>query len=243
MLYQVIKYVLTEADKNREKNRINKVYFNREVLKKSDLYGWHIPTIRYQEAIKSRMFSKAVLKSFGKRLSQIRVLDVGCGTGGFLRRMVEWGADPGLLLGTEFLEDRLQIAMRNSPPEIRWRFGGLDFNSDKGFDLVSAHTVFSSVLDDAMRSELAESMWQKTGNGGWVMVFDFRYNNPSNPDVRKVTRKELETWWPGKKRFYLLDMLAPPLARRLVSGNYLIAELLVLIIPFLRSHFVYMAKK
>lgn len=63
------------------------------------------------------------------------------------------------------------------------------------------------------------------------------------PDVRKVTKKELDGLWPGNEKIYLTDMLVPPLARKCVGKNYLIAELLTTLFPFLRSHFVYMVKK
>lgn len=86
-------------------------------------------------------------------------------------------------------------------------------------------------------------MWDKVCVGGWIMVFDFRYNNPSNPDVRKVTRQELDSWWPDSEKIYLTGILAPPLARKIIGKSCLVAELLALLFPFLRSHFVYMVKK
>lgn len=235
--------VSIETEDTLERERIRAVYAKRDSHGRRLLYAWHLPTVRYQEAVKARMFAKALRKALGAELEGARVLDVGCGSGDFLRTLVEWGATPANLMGTEFLEDRLRVATGVSPVDIAWRLGGLDFDIQLGFDLVSAHTVFSSIPDDLTRRDLAAAMWEKTKPGGWVMVFDFRYDNPANKDVRKVTHLELDSWWPAKERIYLLDMLAPPLARRLVGSNFLVAELLTLLFPFLRSHFVFLAKK
>ncbi|MET0857500.1 MAG: hypothetical protein ABWY27_12170 [Telluria sp.] len=38
-------------------------------------------------------------------------------------------------------------------------------------------------------------------------------------------------------------MLAPPIARRLARAPYLVTELLAALLPPLRSHFIFMARK
>jgi len=73
------------------------------------------------------------------------------------------------------------------------------------------------------------------------MVFDFRYNNPYNNNVRKVTRQELKQLWPhSKEQFIQTGLLALPFISK---NNYGCAELLTALFPFLRSHFIYMARK
>jgi hypothetical protein len=74
------------------------------------------------------------------------------------------------------------------------------------------------------------------------MVQDFRYNNPRNPNVRKVTRAELGRLWPGRQSHYRTTLLAPPLGRAVARAPYLLQDMLALVPP-LRSHFVYMARK
>ena len=219
------------------------MYAERDKQGLKNRYTWHQPDVRYQEAIKWRMLSTALRMAIGENIADKSWLDVGCGSGSFLRLLVEWGAAPDKLLGTEFLDDRLERARTISPAGIRWHLGGLDFDGGDGFDLVSAHTVFSSVLDNGERQELANAMWEKVRPGGWLLIFDFRYNNPRNPNVRKVTQKELEKWWPASDRLFCTGLLAPPLARLLIKQNYILAEILTSIFPFLRSHFVFMARK
>jgi SAM-dependent methyltransferase len=223
--------------------RIRSVYDRRDRLGKKSLYGWHKHDVRYFSACKQRLFAAALHHAFGVDLSSLSVLDVGCGNGAFLRLLTEWGSNPAQLVGTEFLEDRLQVARRNSANEIRWRLDDLNFAEQDSFELVCAHTVFSSILDSGERLALANDMASKVKPGGWLMVFDFRYNNPSNPDVRKVTTSELHRWWSGDEYYYRTGLLAPPLARRMVGTNWTVAEIATGLIPWLRSHFVYMMKK
>jgi SAM-dependent methyltransferase len=132
-------------------------------------------------------------------MAPLRVLNVGCGNGKFLRQLIDWGADPANLTGTELLPDRLDTARRNTAGDVRWHLGELDSLPDGSFDLVSAHTVFSSILDDAARQRLANGMWRRLRPGGWCLVFDFRYNNPRNRQVRSVTRSELAGLWPARQ--------------------------------------------
>lgn len=226
-----------------ERERIQTIYAERDRLGKKGEHAWHIPVAAYQDSIKRRLLTRALQKSIGNELSDVSALDVGCGIGGFLRMLVEYGANPTRLVGTEFLQDRLETARLMSPSGITWHLGGLDQDFGGDFDLVCAQTVFTSILDDALRKNLADKMWEHLKPGGWVLVFDFRYNNPSNKNVRKVTRKELLKWWPSTQTYYFTDMLAPPLARLFVSNSWLIVELITLLVPFLRSHFVYVVRK
>src|SRR3954451_2667899 len=44
-----------------------------------------------------------------------QMLDVGCGDGSVLRRLVSWGADPSLLAGVDLLPERVAHARRIEP--------------------------------------------------------------------------------------------------------------------------------
>jgi len=139
---------------------------------------------------RARGFAELLSCTVGPDLSGVQVLDVGCGTGGFLRQMIDWGASPANLTGTELQTDRLDHARRCTAHGVRWHLGTLDAVSPASYDLVTALTVFSSVLDPALRRELATQMWRALRPGGWCLVFDFRYDNPRNRNVRKVTRSD-----------------------------------------------------
>lgn len=207
------------------------------------LYAWCRPEVREQDAERERVYASMLFNAFGSDLSGLSVIDVGCGAGGFLRMLVNWGATPRLLTGTEYLHDRIELAAMRSAPEIRWHQGDLSFTQDGSYDLVTANTVFSSVLEKEARVGLAREMWRILKPGGYLMVFDFRYDNPVNKDVRRVTRRELDEYWKhGDRQRYQTLLLAPPLARMIAPYSLPFARLLGWV-PFLRSHFVYMIKK
>ena len=226
-----------------EQERINAVYRTWLAEERSAMYAWHRPDIIEQDAAKRRVLGALLAQAFGPDLGKLRVVDVGCGSGGFLRQLVDWGADPCRLAGTEYQEQRLVLARMRSAPGIRWHLGDLDFAAPGSIDLVAANTVFSSILEADARAALAARMWRSVAPGGWCMLFDFRYNNPRNPNVRRVSRSELRRMWPASESRYRTLLLAPPIARRLAGAPRMVAELLATFAPPLRSHFIYMVRK
>lgn len=226
-----------------EHERINQVYRQWHGGAALARYAWHRPEIVRQAAARSRTLAALLAATVGRDLSAVRVLDVGCGNGSFLRQLIDWGATPAHLAGTELQQERLEHARTRSAAGVRWHLGGLDVFPDDSMDLVSANTVFSSILDEDLRRMLAAEMWRVLRPGGWTMIFDFRYDNPRNPQVRKVADVELLRFWPAEQRHYRSLVLAPPLGRALASLPWILPELLASCVPLLRSHFIYMARK
>jgi SAM-dependent methyltransferase len=226
-----------------EQDRINHVYRQWHGGAALARYAWHRPEVVSQQSARARVLSRLLARTVGQDLSSVRVLDVGCGSGSFLRQLIDWGATPSHLAGTELQQDRLEHARLHTAPGVRWHLGQLDAFPDHSADLVSAHTVFSSILDEDMRRALAGEMWRVVKPGGWTMIFDLRYGNPRNANVRKVTDVELLRFWPTERRHYRTLVLAPPLSRAMARLPWLLPELLATMVPLLRSHFVYMAQK
>src|SRR5438067_146687 len=85
------------------------------------------------------------------RLAEARVLDVGCGGGYFLHRLVEYGAADAT--GVDLMPDRIELARRRYPG-LRFECANaaeLPF-ADQSFDLVTQFTCLSSVLDPQLRA-------------------------------------------------------------------------------------------
>jgi SAM-dependent methyltransferase len=226
-----------------EQDRIRAVYRAWHGGKPIPEYAWHRPEVMEQVAAQNRVIGRLLASTVGPDLSNMRALDVGCGTGRFLRELIGWGADPANLAGTEYQEDRLEQARLRTAAGVHWHLGDLDFAAPQSFDLVAANTVFSSILSADASAALARDMWRVLKPKGWCLIFDFRYNNPANRNVRKVTRGQLDSYWPATARHYRTLQLAPPIARRLARAPRLVSELLATLVPTLRSHFVYMARK
>jgi hypothetical protein len=71
--------------------------------------------------------------------------------------------------------------------------------------------------------------------GGALLWYDFRVDNPANPNVRGIGHRELEALFPGLACRVLSLTLAPPLARAVAPVSPGLARLLEGL-PFLRSH-------
>jgi hypothetical protein len=103
-------------------------------------------------------------------------------------------------------------------------------------DIVAQHTVFSSLLDDAVQQALAAALWRWVKPGGGVLWYDFTRDNPRNADVRGVPLRQVRALFPEAPHVKAWRVtLAPPLARaacRVHPALYTALNLL----PPLRTH-------
>jgi SAM-dependent methyltransferase len=170
-------------------------------------------------------------------LSKLRLVEVGCGSGGNLLEFLRFGFDPTNLGGIELLEDRLLQAKNALPAGLKLALGDAS-EADlpvESFDIVLQSTVFSSVLQDAFQQRLADAMWRWVKPGGGVLWYDFTVNNPRNPDVRGVPLNRIRTLFPDGRVHAQRITLAPPIARRVTRIHPSLYTLLNAI-PLLRTH-------
>lgn len=149
---------------------------------------------------------------FGSR----RVLEVGCGTGAELMRLVDFGAAPGNLIGVDMLPNRV-AAGKERFPNLDLRVANaerLEF-PDAAFDMVLAITLFSSIRGGTMSRNVAREIERVMKPGGALLWYDFRYNNPRNPNVRGVSDADVRELFPLLKGRLTKITLLPPLSRRL----------------------------
>jgi SAM-dependent methyltransferase len=185
-----------------------------------------------QHAMRS-LFAQAGLTD----LAALRVVEVGCGSGGNLLELLRMGCIPQHLCGIELLPERLAQA-RAVLPEAVLLHGGDALHAPiapASQDIVYLSTVLSSLLDDAYQHRLADTLWAWVKPGGAVLVYDFTVNNPRNPDVRGVPLARLRALFPQGRLRHRRVTLAPPLARavtRVHPGLYRWFNAL----PLLRTH-------
>jgi SAM-dependent methyltransferase len=167
-----------------------------------------------------------------------RVLDVGCAHGYVLAKLIEWGAESTRLNGIDLLPDRVEVA-RTQCPGARIDVGSADQMPypDASFELVIASTLFSSILDNAMSKRVASEIVRVLVPNAVVFWFDSRYGNPSNPDVRGISRRRVADLFPGCRLEIRSLTLLPPLARRLGRTTGVLYPLLTLLPP-LRARLV-----
>ncbi len=205
---------MTEADRILEELR------RREREIPADFYSLDRPANRFLRQGQERALRRA-LEEIGP-LAGKRVLEVGCGSGNWLEMLA--GAS---LSGIELDPGRAARAASRFPAaDIRtgdasrlpWESGS--------FDIVLQSTVFSSILDAGMRRAVASEMLRVLAPDGAILWYDFFVDNPSNPHVRGVRRREVHALFPGCRVALRRATLAPPLARRIVPVSWTLAALL-----------------
>ena len=206
----------------------------------------HTPPGRYSllqpdvwQALQERQ--RALLRGLPQRglhdLAALRLVEVGCGSGGNLLELLRLGFAPEHLHGLELLPERHRHARHVLPAATLLSLGDASVApiAEGSVDLVLQSTVFSSLLDDSFQAQLAQAMWRWLKPGGAVIWYDFTVDNPRNPDVRGVPVARLRQLFPQGQVQHQRVTLAPPLARAVCAvhpGLYRVFNSL----PLLRTH-------
>lgn len=210
-----------------EAQRIKTVYEQRRAT---------IPAYRYSYFNRPNLFliqsrERALLAALGKHythdLRDSKILDVGCGTGNTLRNFLQYGASASNLFGIDLLEERVELAKQQSPGISICTGDASQLPFERGvFDLVSQFTVFTSILDPKIKQAIAREMLRVLKPEGTIIWYDFLVNNPSNPAVRGIRKREIAQLFTPCRMFLQRTTLAPPLVRWLASRSWVLCHLL-----------------
>lgn len=209
-------------------DRMKKEYADRKVrLAGSDKYSYFNPA--YLFAIQQRQRAMlSLLKAMDiTSLDALRILEVGCGSGGVLSEFLIAGTSPGCANGVDLLLDRVQEAHKKQP---RLPLACADAQylpyPDHSFELVVQYTAFSSILEPSIKARIAREMLRVVKHDrGLILWYDFWYN-PTNPQTKGIGKKEVEKLFPSCQLFIRRITLAPPLARLIVPISWVAAEIL-----------------
>lgn len=210
-----------------EADRIREEYRRREREIPEGFYDLDRPANLFLRQGQERALLRALAAERLLPLAGRRTLEVGCGSGNWLEMLERFGARRGDLAGIDLGAERIARAAA--------RFPGADLRAGDAsrlpwesgrFDLVLQGTVFSSILDPAMRRAVAAEMLRVLAPGGAVVWYDFFVDNPANPNVRGVRRREIAALFPGCRVRLWRATLAPPVARRVAPLSWTLAALL-----------------
>lgn len=219
-----------------ETHRIRAAYARR---RDQELYSWFNPANLFlMQARERRVLS--LLKRLGLTSWEgRRLLEVGCGTGLWLGEFIKWGAPPESLVGVDLLADRIVAARERLAARVGLAQANAAFLPfpDASFDLVLQSMVFTSILDAAMKAAVAREMLRVLKPGGLILWYDYYLNNPKNPDVQGVKKREIRKLFPGCRVELERLTLAPPLARALAPYSFLLCYLLEKL-PLLNTHYL-----
>jgi len=219
-----------------ETERIKAAYRRRQC---GDLYSWFNPGQLFLLQERERQVLN-LLRHLGlNRLEGQKILEVGCYNGYWLGEFIKWGARPENLAGIDLFYEYLVEARSSQSPKVSLVQANAAFLplASSTFDLVLQSTVFTSILDAAMKQAVAKEMLRVLKPRGHILWYDYYRHNPWNKDVRGVKRGEIYRLFPGCEIKLSRLTLAPPLARLLVPYSPLFCSILEKLL-FLNTHYL-----
>ncbi len=203
----------------------------------SGVIARHAAAFRYNHfarAERELKYSEILMRRFPS-LHHIRMLEIGAGTGGNIFIFKQMGLSWDQIIVNELLPGRIACLKADFPSlmVLEGDAASLDLGTGGAFDIVLQSTVFTSILDKAFKMKLARNVWSVVRPGGIVLWYDFIYDNPANPDVKGIGRKEIAGLFreAADIRFHKVT-LAPPIGRR-IGRLYPFLNF-----PFLRTHLI-----
>jgi SAM-dependent methyltransferase len=228
---------LSSESERKEEGRIRAAYGKRQG--DDARYSWFSPGHLYIVQERERRVLTLLRRNGFAPLSTKTILEIGCGTGYWLRDLIKWGARPENITGLDLLPDRVVEARELCPGAVRIQCGSAAKLAlpNEAFDLVFQSTVFTSILDRRMRRQVASEMLRVVKGDGLIIWYDFHVNNPWNSNVRGIDRREICQLFPGCRIELRRITLAPPLLRLLAPYSWL-ASYAFGKIPWLCTHYL-----
>jgi hypothetical protein len=93
-----------------------------------------------------------------------------------------------------------------------------------------------------MKRRISSQALRVLKDSGMILWYDFRYNNPANPDVKGIAKNEIKELFGRCVYDFNLVTLAPPIARILAPVSWLACEMLSKL-SFLKTHYLAVIKK
>lgn len=226
-----------------EARRIEKVYRKRYESDK-ERYSLFKPGEHFLDITYERDLIRSLKKAGIPNLAGLKILEIGCGDGRRLRNLQRLGAIPSNLYGIELLDFYVKDANLLSSNRCNIRQGDAsDLPYDDGnFDIVYQRTVFTSIFDEEIKKKIACEMLRVLKTNCFVIWYDFHMNNPKNPNVRGVKKREIYELFPDCDIYLKRITLAPPLARLVAPWSFLLCYFLEKI-PWLRTHYLGVIRK
>lgn len=223
-------------------NEIDKIKERYEARQTPELTSKYSNELNYNKCIvkeREATYYFAIKQKF-QHTHNLSLLEIGAGSGGNISGFLKMGFKLKNLVANELLDDRVE-ALKNNFPELEIYPGNvLEANFNQQFDVVFQSTVFTSILDKALKQQIADKMYELVKPNGIILWYDFIYDNPNNKDVKGVSKQEIKQLFEKASKITFKKVtLAPPIGRR-VGKLY---GILNGMFPFLRSHVVAVIEK
>jgi SAM-dependent methyltransferase len=222
-----------------EISRVRNAYSRRDEHRERQLYTCFNEAFLYHAQERERKILQLLRRAARSDLRSMKILEVGCEKGRLLVDLIRWGARPENLCAVDILPEHVNEAKRICPGSVAIHAenaASLSF-PDATFDLVVQGTTFSSIPTDEGRAQAAREMLRVLRPTGTILWYDFSYDNPRNPDVRGLDKRDIRGFFPGCRVTLKRVTLAPPLARLIAPRSRFFFEALTEL-RFLSTHYV-----
>lgn len=167
-----------------------------------------------------------------------RILDIGCGNGGWMHDFIEMGVPERNLCGIDLSARRTATTQAAFPKATVQVADGsrLPFDDDS-MDIVILSTVFSSVHLASMRESIATEALRVLKPNGVIVGYDARLPNPLNQNLHPLNAGDWKRLFQGHEITTHRCTLLPPLTR-ILAPFWMGAAKFLTSVPALRSHLI-----
>ncbi len=187
--------------------------------------------INYPFLFKDQVFEVKLTEIFLKYrfpyLNYYSVLDVGCGEGRVLRKLLDWGADPEKLFGIDLHHGAIEMARELSSPKISFSVQHADEMSfpDSQFDIILMIGVLQHVLDHKLQAAIASDLIRVLKPNGIIITLNInkqvKFNNPVlNESTVGFDKGDLEKIFPGCRVEYQNILLSDKILFERLPGEW-----------------------
>jgi len=142
------------------------------------------------------------------------------------------------------MPSRVEEAMHRSPHLDFQLVDGLTLPyADHSMDLIVANVVFSSIVEPALRKQVADELKRVLKPTGAFHLFDMRWVTPGSTHVVPIPPSEVRRLFPWARCKAWRLLLAPPAARRIAPYFPFLSIALERLMPWLNTHRYYLLRR
>lgn len=169
-------------------NEIERIKFDykQKEENRSKIWTYFNPVNVYLVQEREKEILYAIDKIGKTNLSELKILDIGCGYGSEIAKFILYGSNPKNLYGIDIIEERINKAVENFPSISFYNQDASNLNfKDDFFDIIIQMTAFSSITDSNLKNKIAKEIERVLKKDGILIWYDIK---PISKFEKKLNR-------------------------------------------------------